>query len=107
MFSHDDLGIEQVLVEPDTGRVTGVIDRNLRALAGDPVARHGTGPIRPWCGRESGASYRVHPPAIRQQIPRPRDPWSEGRYSVAGPRNDGFLVLSSLRVLSPRLCVSA
>ncbi|MFY1699711.1 MULTISPECIES: phosphotransferase family protein [unclassified Solwaraspora] len=40
VFSHNDLGIEHVLVDPDTGAVTGVIDWSDAALV-DPAADFG------------------------------------------------------------------
>lgn len=40
VFSHNDLGIEHVLVEPDSGRVTGVIDWSDAAVT-DPAADFG------------------------------------------------------------------
>jgi aminoglycoside phosphotransferase (APT) family kinase protein len=36
VFTHDDLGIEHVLVDPDTGRITGVLDWGDAAVA-DPA----------------------------------------------------------------------
>jgi aminoglycoside phosphotransferase (APT) family kinase protein len=36
VFSHNDLGIEHVLVDPDTGAITGIIDRSDAAMV-DPA----------------------------------------------------------------------
>jgi aminoglycoside phosphotransferase (APT) family kinase protein len=60
VFSHNDLGIEHVLVDPDTGMVTGVIDWSDAAIV-DPAIDVGLlyGDLGPAAARAALGSYRT------------------------------------------------
>jgi phosphotransferase family enzyme len=109
VFSHNDLGIEHVLVDPDTGRVTGVERRGdlrpcprLRTGAARPRAGGAAGGARAFRARRPGCDRaRVVPRAVRgRRGPRLRHRHVSRRVLEQEPRRPGLALLRLARAVA-------